>query len=81
MPYTQNRKLGNLGKFYFTPNFDSSRNSRLKTGKKTETKTKWLRYGFRKYKEHFRDLRVFDFALYPKSKIWKSRKLLFYFKF
>ena len=27
LPYTQNRKLGNFGKFKFTSNFDSSCNS------------------------------------------------------
>ena len=39
LPYTQNRKLGNLGNFYFTSNFDSSCNGRCKNEKKlTETK-------------------------------------------
>ena len=37
--YTQNRKLGNLGKWCFTSNFDSSCNLRCKNDKKlTETK-------------------------------------------
>ena len=37
--YTQNRKLGNLGKCCFTSNFDSSCNLRYKNDKKlTETK-------------------------------------------
>ena len=40
VPYTQNRKLGNLGKFSFTSNFESSCNLRCKNDKKlTETKT------------------------------------------
>ena len=30
LPYTQNRKLGNLGKCSFTSNFDSSCNLRCK---------------------------------------------------
>ena len=39
LPYTQNRKLGNLGKCCFTSNFDSSCNLRCKNDKKlTETK-------------------------------------------
>ena len=39
LPYTQNRKLGNLGKSCFTSNFDSSCNLRSKNDKKlTETK-------------------------------------------
>ena len=39
LSYTQNRKLGNLGNFYFTSNFDSSCNVRSKNEKKlTETK-------------------------------------------
>ena len=40
LSYTQNRKLGNLGKCSFTLNFDSSCNLRCKNDKKlTETKT------------------------------------------
>ena len=34
LPYTQNRKLGNLGKFSFASNFDSSCNLRCKNNKK-----------------------------------------------
>ena len=34
LTYTQNRKLGNLGKFSFTSNFDSSCNLRCKNNKK-----------------------------------------------
>ena len=34
LSYTQNRKLGNLGKFSFTSNFDSSCNLRCKNNKK-----------------------------------------------
>ena len=40
LPYTQNRKLRNLGKCCFDSNFDSSCNLRCKNDKKlTETKT------------------------------------------
>ena len=35
----------------------------------------------KKKNEHFRGLRVFHFALYPKSKTRKSRKYVSYFKF
>ena len=39
LTYTQNRKLGNLGKCYFALNFDSSYNLRFKNDKKlTEIK-------------------------------------------
>ena len=41
-------------------------------------KTKRPRYGFRKKKENFRVFRVFNFALYPKSKTQKSQKYLFF---
>ena len=34
LPYVQNRKLGNLGKFSFTSNFDISCNLRFKKRKK-----------------------------------------------
>ena len=47
LPYTQNRKLGNLGNFSFTSNFDSSCNLRCKK-KWSETKFKRLRYGLRR---------------------------------
>ena len=41
LSYTQNRKLGNLGKCSFTVSFDSSCNLRCKTDKKlSETKLK-----------------------------------------
>ena len=40
LTYTQNRKLGNLGKCSFISSFESSCNLRCKTDKKlTETKT------------------------------------------
>ena len=45
LSYTQNRKLGNFGKCFFTSNFDSSCNLRWKNNKKlTETKTSRSRY-------------------------------------
>ena len=40
LPYTENRKLGNLGKYCFTSNFDSNCKLRSKNDKKlTQTKT------------------------------------------
>ena len=40
LSFTQNRKLGSLGKYCFISNFDSSCNLRCKKNKKlTETKT------------------------------------------
>ena len=51
LPYTQNRKLGNLGNFYFASNFDSSCNVRCKNDKKlTEAKPERSRYAFRRKK-------------------------------
>ena len=47
LPYTQNWKLGNLGKCSFTSNFDRSCNLRCKSDTKlTEAKTWRLRYAF-----------------------------------
>ena len=55
LPYTQNRKLGNLGKLSFTSNFDSCSNLRRKNDKTLiDTKTSRSRYAFRRKKENFR---------------------------
>ena len=79
--YTQNRKLGNLVKCSFTSNFDNCYNLRFRINKNELRQNlkviKWIK----KKKEYFRGFRVFDFALYPKLKTRKSRKVLFYFKF
>ena len=53
---------------------------------KTEKNDLWqkiltLQCGLISKNAHFRDLRVFTFALYLKSKTWKTRKVLVYFKF
>ena len=65
LPYTQDRKVGNLRNLTLIVTQD------LKTSKKlTDNKNK-----------NFRDFQVFDFALYPKSKTRKSQKVFFYFKF
>ena len=44
-------------------------------------KTLTLRCGLRRKNVNFRGFRVFDFALYLKSKTWKLRKVFVYFKF
>ena len=60
LPYTQDRKVGNLRNLTLIVTQD------LKTSKKlTDNKNK-----------NFRDFQVFDFALYPKSKTRKSRNVL-----
>ena len=82
-PYTQNRKLGNLGKCSFTLHFDSSCNLRLRNDK-NELRQKLKGQDMlleKKKKENFQDFRVFNFALYPKSITRKSLKVLFSFKF
>ena len=82
LPYTQNRKLWNLGKFSFTSDFRSIWNSKSKNRKNDlEEKTLTLRCGLRRKYAHFRSLWVFDFALYLKLKTWKPRKVFVYFTF
>ena len=61
LPYTQNWKLRNLGKFSFTSNFDSTWNSNLKTkNNNLEEKTWTLQCGLRRTNAHFQSL---NFAL------------------
>ena len=82
LSYTQNRKLGNLGKCSFTSIFDNCCNLRFRNDKnELRQKLKGRDMLLEEKKENFRGFRVFDFALYSKSKTRKSRKLLFYFKF
>ena len=59
LPYTQNQKLGNLGKCSFTSNFDSCYNLRFRQKLKI---VKWIK----KKKRKLRGFQVFDFVLYPK---------------
>ena len=69
LSYTQNRKLGNLGKFSFTSNFDSSCNLRFKNNKKiSETKSYRSGHTSRRKIENSRGFQVFDFVIYPKLK-------------
>ena len=77
--YTQNRKLGNLGKFYLLKFLVVYETQNQKNDLKEKTLT--LRCGLRRKNVNFRDFRVFDFALYLKSKTWKPRKVLVYFNF
>ena len=74
LAYTQNRKLRILGKFYLLKFLVVYETQNQKNELKQKTFT--LRCGLRKKKVNFRDFRVFDFALYLKSKIWKTRKVL-----
>ena len=79
LAYTQNRKLGNLGKFYLLKFLIvyGTQNKKNDLKEKTFNFTIW----FEKKNVHFRDFRVFDFALYLKSKTWEPRKVLIYFNF
>ena len=79
LAYTQNRKLGNLGKFYLLKFLVVYETQNQKNVLKEKTLT--LRCGLRRKNIHFRDFQVFDFALYLKSKTWKTRKVLVYFSF
>ena len=75
LPCNQNRKLGNLGNMSLTSNSDSSYNSRFKNHKNMNWGKNWkvLIY-FKRKNKNFQDFQVFNFALYPKSKTWKSQK-------
>ena len=81
LPYTQIRRLGNLQKFCFTSNFESSCNLRCKNDKKLTEK---------KFKDQDMLLeekkcpRFLSFRFYPKPKIENleiPESVLFYFKF
>ena len=74
---TQNRKLGNLGKFYLLKFLVVYGTQNQKNDLKEKTST--LRCGLRRKNVCFRDFRVFNFALYLKSKTWKHRKVFVYF--
>ena len=75
LPYTKNRKLGNLENISLLSNSDSSYNSRFKNDKNTN----WAKNGkvlirLKRKKKNFWDFQVSDFALYPRSKTRKCRK-------
>ena len=77
LAYPQNRKLGNLGKFYLLKFLVVYGTQNQKNDLKEKTST--LRCGLRRKNVCFRDFRVFNFALYLKSKTWKHRKVFVYF--
>ena len=75
LPYTQNRKLGNLGNMSLPSNSDSSYKSRFKNDKNMNWgKNRNFPIWFKRKNKNFRDFRVFDFALYPRSETRKFRK-------
>ena len=82
LPYTQNRKLGNLGNMSLPSNSGSSYKSRFKNDRNMNwAKNRKVPIWLKRKKKNFRDFQVFDFALHPKSKTRKSRKDLFYLIF
>ena len=76
LSYSQNGKLGNLGKFFLLKFLVVCETQNQKNDQKEKTLT--LRCGLRRKNVHFR---VFDFDLYLKSKTWKPRKVFIYFNF
>ena len=77
LPYSQNWKLGNLGNMSLTSNSDSSYNSRFKNHKNVNSAENWkVPIWFKRESKNFRDCKVFDFVLYPRSKTRKSRKFV-----
>ena len=74
-PYTQNRKLGNLRNMSLLSNADNSYNLRFKNGENMNWAKNWkVPIQIKRKKKNFRDFRVFDFDLYPRSKTRKSTK-------
>ena len=66
LPYTQNRKLGNLGKCSFTSNFDSCYNLRFRNEKnKLRQKLKFIKW-IKKKKRTPRRFPTFQFCPIPK---------------
>ena len=75
LSYTQNRKLGSLGNTPLLSNSDSSYKSRFQNNKNMSWAKNWkVPIWFKRKKKIFGDFRVFDFALYLRSKNRKSRK-------
>ena len=77
--YTQNRKLGNRRKFYFTSIFGSIWNPRFKNQKQRPNtkKTTNLRYYLVRKIRNIQGFQVFNVCLYQKIKKCKSRKVFF----
>ena len=73
LSYAQNWKLGNLGNMSLLSSFDSSYNSRFRNDKNMKLPKNWkVPIWFKRKNKNFQDSRVFDFALYPRSKTQKS---------
>ena len=84
LSYTQNRKLGNLGKCSFTSNFDSSCNLRFRNDKnelRQKLKGQDMLLEEKKKISEISEFLILCYTQYPKSKTQKSQKVLFYFKF
>ena len=74
LPYIQNQKLGNLRNLSLLSNSDSSYNSTIKNDKNMNWAKNWMvPTRIKRKNKNFRDFRVFDFDLYPRSKTQKSR--------
>ena len=63
LPYTQNRKLGNLGKCSFTSNFDSSCNLRFRKDK-NELRKKLKSQGML-LEEEKKNPEIYEFSVLP----------------
>ena len=75
LSYTQNQKLGNLENMSLPSNSESSYKSRFKNGKNMNwAKSRKVPIWFKRKNKTFRDFRVFNFALHPRSKTRKSWK-------
>ena len=82
LPYTQNRKLGNLGKCSFTSNFESCCNLRFRNDKnELRQKRKFIKW-IKKKKRKLPTFLSFRFCSIPKienSEISESVPLLLFF--
>ena len=64
-----NRKLGNLGKFYFTTTFSSLWNPRSKNQKDLRQKMMWLN------KKNMKIFEISEFSIWPYEQNWKPGNL------
>ena len=78
LPYTQNRKLGDVRNMSPLSNSDSSYNSRFKNDKNMNWARNWKVSIRIKWKnKNFGDFRVFDFDLHSRLKTRKSRNFVY----
>ena len=77
--YPQNRKLGNLRKFFFVHFLVvyETQDPKTKEKRPKTKKIKPLRYYLIRKNKDIQGFRVFNFGLYPKSKKQKSLKVFF----